>query len=455
MAAKSVVQTIYRRIEELIGKYPFILLDFISDHIGDSNIHAFSRYIKGNDKNLSIHEAIVTLYLAITRKSENWNTILLNLLKINASYIETAGYNRYSLKELKEEFERDETPVTAGRGVTPEMMIMYLYYKRRLRDPLLPFLFEEYEKYSSKIEASNKYIKDPENFRIPEKIKGTVFEAELKSCLMEESPGFPHNDEYFVKLAENHSLKYIPEEKKMLVPRGFAFFFINKMKDLFSHLKTVETMYRVLLKALHDINMQAEKLGKLREKITGIIEENARLQRDVRLLRKRLSQYEKKEKELKEKLETEKSTDKDAHIRSLQKELNYAYSRIENLEKRIEELEEAKEINREIKEDVELEEVEKKGEPKIDDGSFIVVSGGRWNSKSREEAERFFEEHGCVVEFIPAEDTIRKQDLIANADLIIFDTSRHAHKYFYKIKQINGNIVFINKSSVDAIKEAV
>ncbi len=456
--AKSILNTIHKKITELSKQHPHLFLDFLADHIGDASFQWFLQLLpEGKSANIAFAELVLRLYMIVMHRKKGWENILQKILKVNASYIEGGGYNNLSPEKLKELFEEDAVPSLAGSGVTPEMMIMYLYYKRRFRDPLLPFLFEEYKRYSSKIETSDKYIKDPENFRIPEKIKGTLFELELKSCLKEDSPEFPDNDEYFVQLAEKHGLEYIPEKKKMLVPRGFAFFFINKMEDLFSYLKTVEVMYRVLLKSLHDLNAQAEKLWKMHRKLTGIIEEKARLERDLRLLRKKLSRYEMREEELKKMLETEKETDKDAHIRTLQKELNYAYSRIESLEKRVEELEEAKEINREIKEDVEIAEapLEEKASYSLEEGMLVVISGGRWNSKSREETERFFEEHGCVVEFVPAEDTIRKQDLIANADLVVFDTSRHAHKYYYKVKQINGNIIFINKSTVDEIKRVL
>jgi len=82
----------------------------------------------------------------------------------------------------------------------------------------------------------------------------------------------------------------------------------------------------------------------------------------------------------------------------------------------------------------------------------VVVSGGRWNSKERNLAEELFASSSSNVVFIPSGETIRKQDTIKNADLVIFDMSRHAHAYYYKIKKLNRNILHINKSNAESVR---
>ena len=454
---KSILNTIHRKITELSQKHPYLFLDFLADHIGDASFQWFVQLLPEKTANITYQELALRLFLIVSKKKKNWQKILHGVLKNNATYIENSGYHKLSIDELKKEFAKEEVPSIVGTGVAPEMMIMYLLYKRRFSDPMLPFLLEEYKKVEEKIKEAESNIKDPHNLNVPEKIKGTMFEDELKSFVNESTAAnFPSEDE-FKKLARDNGFEYIPEKKQFVVPRGLILFLFSKLEDIKEDKIILDKIYRILLKSIKDVNEHGKRLAKLYKKFKDTIEENSSLKRELRLLKKKLSEYEKREEHLKNRLRAVKEQDKDSIIMDLQKQLNYAYSRIEKLERKIEELEEAKKINREIEENIKIEdktaEIEQK--PIIEEGSFIVISGGKWNSKTKEEIEAFFEKFGCAVEFVPAEDTIKKQDLIANADLVIFDTSKHAHKYYYKVKQSNSNVIFINKSNFESVKSAI
>ncbi len=453
--AKSILSTIHKKIEDMSEKYPFIFLDFLSDHLSDNKREWFISLLPKKDRdNLPFQEIVLRLFAIIVQKRKGWDQILQSILKSNALYVEHMGYHKLSQGELKEEFAKDMSPASAGEGVTPQMMIMYLIYKRKFNNPLMSFAIREYELYDAKIREKEKQAKEVFNLDIPKEIKGTIFEEELKACLRETSLNFPKDEKYFEDLAQKNNLKYFPKEKKLVIPRGLAFFIFNKIKDIYLDQIALNKTYRLLLKALHDVNSYADKVRKIHDKFTETLSENLELKRKIRLIRQKLLSYEEKEKTLKQMLKSERNQDKDNIIKNLQKQLNFTYSRIEELEKRIDELEEAKEINREITENIEIQEKGLKEKSLMfEEGSLIVVSGGWWNSQNKEEVETFFESQGCVVEFVPAEDTIKKQDLITNADLVIFDTSRHSHKYYYKVKQVNRNIVFINKSNIQEIKK--
>lgn len=47
------------------------------------------------------------------------------------------------------------------------------------------------------------------------------------------------------------------------------------------------------------------------------------------------------------------------------------------------------------------------------------------------------------------------ETLLKINDLIIFDTSRNSHSGYYKVKSLNNNIIHINKSNLDKIKESL
>ena len=448
--ANAVLNTIHKKIIELSQKHTHIFLDFLADHIGNTNFRYFVRLLPKKPEDITYSELAVRLYMIVLNKEKGWQNILQYVLKYNANYIEKSGYNKLSKEELKKLFEKDEVPSLAGGGVVPEMMIMYLIYKRKFNDPLMPFFLEEYAKSEEKIKNAEVHVKSTIN--IPEKLKGTLFEQELEAFISEDISN-PPTDEEYEKMARDNGLEYIPEKKSFIVPRGLILFLLTKLEDIHNDKILLDKMYRMLLKGLKDVNDYAKKLVEYRDKFKETFEENARLKRELRLLKNKLTAYEKKHEHLENKLKETLDQDKDAMIVDLQKQLNYAYSRIGKLEERISELEEAKEINKEIKEDVEVKEAEEKEKLQINEGNFIVISGGKWNSRTKDEVEKLLGNYECIVEFIPAEDTVKRQDLIANADIVVFDTSRHAHKYYYKVKQVNRNIVFINKSNIQEIKK--
>ena len=456
MAKKTIINTIYEKIKDLKKDHEFILSDFCADYLNEYTLKEFSEFYSRKAERFSIREAIIELIRLVDDKGKKWDKCLIKILKLNANYIEQKGYDKYSPEELIEEFNKDRTPSTANDGVTPEMMIMYIYYLRRFNNSRLPFLIDQYKKYSEKIETAQKYMNNTLKVEIPEKLKNTLFEFEMESSITEDSPGFPKDDDYFEQIAKRNGFEYLPEKKMMAIPRGLILFYLGKTEEIFNLKNMLKDIYRLLMKSLHSLDVQSARVKKVFDKMGPLLEENAKLKRDMQKLKKKLSFYESQEQVLKNKLQMEQSKDKDAVIKELKKELNYAYSRIERLEEDIANLEESDTINNEIENNVIIEDTTEKNEKtgySLDPGNFIVISGGNWNSKSREEMQFLFNEMNCAVEFIPAEDTLRKQDLISNADIVIFDTSRHAHKYYLKIKNLNGNILHISNSNPKIVKE--
>ena len=126
--------------------------------------------------------------------------------------------------------------------------------------------------------------------------------------------------------------------------------------------------------------------------------------------------------------------------------------RIEKLEEIIANYEEEKELNKTIIESVQIPQSEKS--TKIDiDFQDIMILGGFWNSKSKEEVQAAF--INSNISFIEAEKIIRNSDKISNADLIIFDTSKNSHAIYNKVKSVNKNLIHISKSNLLEISKYI
>lgn len=256
--AKSILNTIHKKITELSKQHPHLFLDFLADHIGDASFQWFLQLLpSGRSTNLTFTELVLRLYMIVIHRKKGWENILQKILKFNASYIEEGEYNNLSPEKLKELFEEDAVPSLAGSGVAPEMMIMYLFYKRKFNSPLMPFLLEEYAKTEQKIESASEYIKD--HIKISESIQGTVLEQELKAFISEEIVNMPDEDEY-ERMAKENGFEYLPDKKRFVVPRGLVLFLHEKLRDIYNDKVLLDRIYRVLLKSLKDVNDHAKKL---------------------------------------------------------------------------------------------------------------------------------------------------------------------------------------------------
>ncbi|MEM2592056.1 MAG: hypothetical protein QXI60_05665 [Thermofilaceae archaeon] len=362
-------------------------------------------------------------------------------------YVEEHGFHMLMPGRLKREFMRDVLPGTVPGSVTPEVMIAYkIGVQREFASPELSFLLKEYRKGAEKAEAKAQAFSS----QLAGVFKArTLFEAEIELVLRDEFA--PAEDQeaqerFYEEAAKRYGGTYDAKTKTVVLPRGIVAFLASRVDELQEEWALLEHAWGVFKGLVRGCQ-------KLVESARSAHEEAMRLSRRVEELQSAVDSLRHENAELLEQLKRSKpEAALVEELVRLRKELQAAQRRATHLESLLAELEEEKKAAAEVKEDLEIPEPERRPiRPyrvvKIEPYSRIVISGGRYSSQDETEIEEMLASLGCDVHFVPAEQTIRKQDLIRRADIVFFDTSRHAHSFFEKVKSLNPNVVLVRGKS--------
>ena len=390
----------------------------------------------------SYQENIAALSFLISNDHEYRNIILSKLIKSNNQYIEDKNYQNLSTDDMLSEFTSELMRSTAGEGMGAEQLILYFYSKREFNNEKIPFLIDYYKKDDEK----NANYRQNENEKIPylqELLKNSSYEQELREYYHDRQLGNMSEADY-IKLADQYKVEY--KEGKYIIPRGVLVFFNKYMVEVQEKKLLIAKLFDIIQTNITHINNFFQKIQYFLKKEQELKEEN----RKLKLKNKNLQVELKKIKQINNS-KTNKN-DSEKQIKDLSN-INYHLEvRIEKLEEIIANYEEEKELNKTIIESVQIPQSEKS--TKIDiDFQDIMILGGFWNSKSKEEVQAAF--INSNISFIEAEKIIRNSDKISNADLIIFDTSKNSHAIYNKVKSVNKNLIHISKSNLLEISKYI
>jgi hypothetical protein len=282
-------------------------------------------------------------------------------------------------------------------------------------------------------------------FELHHQLKNSALEVDFNTYCNEVRLENLDEDE-FLKIAEKFHCDYDSETNTYnRVKRGLLLFFFEKLEDMVENNDHAECVIDTVLGKMTRINMFARQQRNLVSDRTRLREENQKLLRKIMKLNQDISALTLPPPEKKTPDRQEREIDE------LKKKNYYLQSKIEGLENRVAELEEEKNANKEIKENITINHKNPVGKGlELQDFFTIVISGGHWNSLTREEVLEEFPHNEFI--FIPADRTIRNIDTIENADVVIFDTSKHSHGYYYLVKKKAAKLLHIGKSSTVEVK---
>ncbi|MEM4067779.1 MAG: hypothetical protein QXV17_13060 [Candidatus Micrarchaeaceae archaeon] len=329
------------------------------------------------------------------------------------------------------------SPALHNTGITPEMMIMYYFDKNIFQGEEVEFFKQCYKEYLQKILEIQQMTTD-DSTKSMEKIQLDIFAEEKGLANLEKVD--------WEGIAKRFDCKYVEEEQMFTnVKRGYLLFLDSKLDDIVEIKKTIMNKAEIISSVADRVNVFRQQQANLVKELFLLKEENRNLKSKISKLTKQLSEMEK----VTQALKNENSIDKDKQIVELTKQNNFLLSRIENLENDISILQEDKKINETIQENIDIKEQIAEIPSQLPEYQDIVVLGGQWNSKEKEELQKVLQL--CNIEFIDAEKTLVKIDRIANADIVIFDTSKNAHAYYFKAKQYAKKLLHVNKSKTEEV----
>lgn len=438
-------------VDELLKIKRHIIVDII---VNLYNVPAlrkdFSQYFNSEINHENVVQVISELANVIEFKhEEGLPKIFEPIIKRNKQYVEFYGYQNFPIEKLKEVFAENKCPSMHDEGLTPEMMILYYYSQNMFNHDYIPELIKEYEYYFQLAEEARLKHKDYEKlFKESESNFPDI--VELERYLFEEEDLKNIEEVNWQEIAEKFGCEYDEFTQRFnKVKRGFLIFYevnIKALKEAKYHYDSVSSVVESYGRRIFSF---ANRLNQVWKYCSNISKENRDLRTQVKTLRRQLNELDSKYKSISK--ATEQSKEK--QLAELLKENYYLKTRIERLEQEIQRLEQAQEINKEIVENVSIPEKEiepsKTKKPAIPEYQTIAVVGGMWNSREKEQLQQRFPT--CDVRFIEAEKTIAKIDTIANADIVVFDTSRNAHKYFYIVKEHAKQLFFVNKSDTEEV----
>ncbi len=434
------IKTIYRNVlDRLFAISPYILVDVCAVLYDTHSIREdFSEFFPNISVDQNDVQVLTFVLSEIYNQESRWHKLFAKIVKRVERYIEGTRYPEMSEEELIREFEKDVPVGLVGFGITPELLIFYfIACKRIFHHPKLPFLIEQYRKFSEKACA---FAREMEKTAFPTvklegELKGSFVETELNLFLKGEFK--PQDQSYLSELASKYMGTYDPSSHTMTVPAGLVAFLHTKLGLLVQWEKMLKDQEKAL-------NSLAASILRILQSAKRVFEENERLTKEIEALKKQLKELEDENEALKRELSARDVSNLEQELSRLRLELQKASKYISHLESKLADFEEEEKIKEEIQENVEIpvtRPVLRKAE--IRPFSRIVVSGGRYNSKDKEEIERLLDQTGSSVTFVPASETIRRQDVFKKADLIFFDTSYHAHSLYQKVLSLNPSVILV------------
>ncbi|MHB1680784.1 MAG: zinc ribbon domain-containing protein [bacterium] len=443
----------YKRIVDEAQKIdPMIFIDLLIDLYPneiDFNENFFSKFFMLKIPKDNIIGAKAQLTLFIINKQNGYENILDIILRRNAQYIECKRYNFATNEELKNIFVINAIYSTFEIKLLPVMMIFYLYGQNMFGNPNIKFYIEEYkievkkmEKEADKLDKLNiSVVKDSIGC-------GGILLGPYMQDVVE-------NDiEVFQGIAKKYKCNYDDANHVFNnVGRGVLLFLnshlLNYNQYIHSQAEHYDVYYETLYRLQGKLQIKENKQKDFFKELLELRETNQSYKKEISKLKFQIKNGEAAINGFK----NQKNINKDKQIYNFEKENNYLKCRIENLENHISEIEEASKINQEIKENIKIEEnkvitLKKETLPEY---QKIAVLGGFWNSRTKDELREKLPL--CDIDFVEAEKITFKLDIIKNADIVIFDTSRNAHPYYKKSKNLAKKFLHINKSNVNTVMD--
>jgi len=436
----------YKKIrEKLIEINPEIFIDILTSLYNDNALKTdFQKYI---NKSYSLETDAITVIPAVAREIINnlkhAEKMLADIIKRNNNYISRTSFIDMSQEQLTSEFNKNIVPSLHGVGISPDMLILYNFSKHIFKGADIDFLKKEYLLALEKIKTNVIENSAPETIQLEGRLKNSITESDFvdyfndnfKSC----------DDAVFEEIGNKYHCSYQKEIRAYNnVRRGVILFLHNKLQDAIDEILYAKHLYVSMGRLIGKLNLFAGKQH-------HIVSENQKLRETTAAAERKIKALQRENFEL-QKLSGKKVENKSELERQLaekEKENYYIKSRVEQLEEKIAILEEEKAINTEIAENIEIGTPAQTKKPEVPEYQNIIILGGYWNSREKEAVTEFFAEHNSTVDFVEAEKTLRNIDRIENADLVIFDTSRNAHKYYARVKKLN--LLHITKSSAEKL----
>ena len=434
----------YRKIvEESLNIDSYFFVDLIVSLYNLSEARQdFQEYFKESINQDNLYQALVEITNIIVKQEPWYEKVLEKIISRNSKYIRFGGYDTMTQEQLLQMFSEDVVPSIHKRGITPEMMIFYYFSNNVFKHENLPFLIEQYHIYIEKVEQSRQ--KYGEQYPIPEKFPSQI---DMEAFFyVNEDVQYIENANW-QEIANKYQCEYDEENKAFnKVKRGLLLYYDVNVEMLKEIKNDYERYFELLYALQKKLFSFAEKQFVIAKEVHKLREENRSLRIENKNLRKTLSELEQK---LKAYVKTKDNT-KEKEFLKILKENYYLKTRIEKLEQTIELLEQAERINKEIQENIIIEQsTEESSTVQLPEYARIAVVGGKWNSKEKELLQEKLPT--CEITFVEPEKTIAKIDMISNADIVIFDTSRNAHKYHEIVKQNTKRMFYINKSSYEEV----
>jgi len=436
-------------ISSLLELDNMVFIDLMSSLYTDKflkeDFEGFLNMERMTDKNYI--EFLSVLASTIQESKRSSKEILDKIILRNNRYLKGMHYLDLDFPELTDLINKDMVPSMHGQGVTAEMILLYRFsvgiFNGEEIDLIKQVYLDHVEKAKS-VQSQDLLIE------LNGPLSGSLMETEFR-CFVNETSIQNLDESKFLEIQSRWACNYQPHGKFFNnVPRGLLLFFFQKFSELLDDKAHARSVIRSILQNVYRINLFAKRQQYLISERLNLKEENWKLLRKIRRLQSELETFNKPRDESSSNKVSEDT--EDTIIKRLNKENYHLKVRIEDLELRVAELEEEKRVNKEIQENIEIEE-EKVIEFKKSDVTeyfTIVISGGHWNSRKRDEVTEAFQENKVI--FIPADRTLRNIDTIRNADLVIFDTSFHAHAYYNLIKKEAFKFMHIKRSSLDEFK---
>ncbi len=369
------------------------------------------------------------------------------LIKRIQRYFRSRKYNLLSADELLKQCDIGYIPAIHDDGICA-MMILFYYLSMNIFDGNE---FEKVKAASLKETENNKKEQErakPLNdimYRLADVFENSEYEIELNVAAKQARENVDESIDFDL-IAERLHCDYDPD--KMIfnnVKQGVLDFLFHQFEQFLRGKKNADMILAIARQYLSRLMIAGDKQRALKTDRQKLKMENLKLLRKIKSHKRHVAELTsaKPKKKSPDELERENA--------ELRKQNYYMKSRIEALENDIAELEEEKRINKDIEENLPIKKSSNTGKG-IDPNEYfsIVISGGHWNSRKREEVTGAFPNND--ITFIPAERTIRNIDTIENADLVLFDRSRHSHGYYYLVKKKASKMMHINKSSLNELE---
>lgn len=376
----------------------------------------------------TLEEALMLAITFIDKEQPIANEIVMNLVKANEYYI--SKFSGRTLEQIEEEYKKDLVPTFHNViTITPEMMLFHYVIKDLKRDDIFNHALAWYQKnYDEFLENEKKFV---DKLKIT-KASDTVFEQELNDFYH----GIIRNaDELFSEeqlkdLEERYHGKI--EGENITINHRILSFYDYNARFIMKSKNSVDALNSLAI-------VEHKKAFGILNKTKSIIELNTQI--DV--LKNKVDSLERDKKFLEEKLDSKSTPNNSVE---LEKENYYLKTQVEKLKLENQELLQTIKELKETVDDLPIT-IDKVEPTNIYEGQSIVVVGGHWTEKEKDNVRASY-----IADFIESEDIIKYTERIKNYDMIVFDTSRNSHINFNRLKS-NSKLRLISMSKKDKIDE--